>query len=388
MNPAISLAMFASGHISLFRALLHVIFQLSGAIIAVLLFYGVAPGEKDRIGDTFPHLHPGLAAWQGFFIEFIQGVLLSVAWLSSTTATTASSSGKEGDGATKRPAGSGTAGGSRAAVVVGFALLANSLWANALTGASVNPARCVAPIIFFRTFDATLWVYIAGPIIGCVAGAVLYQQLFVTLPQSGSVLVLGGGLTTSDSSSSGGSECGGVTQIRSVEGKRDDDVTSFGNGDDVTADTGMYVASINNHHSHVIHDQHQQRLVHKHRFMHHRFSALPTTNHQHFVQITPATSQHLHHHHHQPQLIAHQSQQQLVTALQQPLVPTTTAAGSVHRTMTPMRLNMSMPTGTMLGPPPTPQSSSTTSRRIVVRGEVNAVAGGAENEQLIGNSDL
>jgi len=71
---------------------------------------------------------------------------------------------------------------------------------------------------------------LAGPIVGCLAGAFLYQQLLVTIPPPPVSR-----LNTSGSLTSGDSECG-LRQVETVtspirdkaEGKRDDDVTSFG----------------------------------------------------------------------------------------------------------------------------------------------------------------
>ncbi|HTV73798.1 MAG TPA: aquaporin, partial [Candidatus Acidoferrales bacterium] len=43
------------------------------------------------------------------------------------------------------------------------------LWAEPLTGASMNPVRSLAPDIIRGDF-ATSWVYVAGPLLGALAG--------------------------------------------------------------------------------------------------------------------------------------------------------------------------------------------------------------------------
>nr|XP_002126491.1 neurogenic protein big brain-like [Ciona intestinalis] len=60
-----------------------------------------------------------------------------------------------------------------------MAYLANTLWAGRLTGSSMNPVRSLPPALLSKYYT-NLWVYIAGPIIGCSVGAVLYTYVFVT----------------------------------------------------------------------------------------------------------------------------------------------------------------------------------------------------------------
>jgi glycerol uptake facilitator-like aquaporin len=45
-----------------------------------------------------------------------------------------------------------------------------------ITGSMLNPIRALAPSIFFGTFDiGNMWIYIAGPILGCAVGAATYE---------------------------------------------------------------------------------------------------------------------------------------------------------------------------------------------------------------------
>ena len=60
---------------------------------------------------------------------------------------------------------------------MGFTLLALTLFGFGLTTAGMNPARSLAPAIFSGEWSG-IWVYFVGPIVGALAGWVLYR-LFV-----------------------------------------------------------------------------------------------------------------------------------------------------------------------------------------------------------------
>jgi glycerol uptake facilitator protein len=70
-----------------------------------------------------------------------------------------------------------------AGVVIGFIVYGIIILVGPITGAALNPARQVGPVIleaiigFGKSSDriAQLWVYIVGPIVGGLVGAGLYQ---------------------------------------------------------------------------------------------------------------------------------------------------------------------------------------------------------------------
>ncbi|HET9870392.1 MAG TPA: aquaporin, partial [bacterium] len=45
-----------------------------------------------------------------------------------------------------------------------------------VTGASMNPARSLAPALFEGRLGS-LWIYLAGPCLGAVAAALLYEAI-------------------------------------------------------------------------------------------------------------------------------------------------------------------------------------------------------------------
>jgi glycerol uptake facilitator protein len=65
-------------------------------------------------------------------------------------------------------------------VVIGFIVYGIIILVGPITGAALNPARQIGPeilggLIGAKTHLDQLWVYIAGPILGGLAGAYLYE---------------------------------------------------------------------------------------------------------------------------------------------------------------------------------------------------------------------
>ena len=59
---------------------------------------------------------------------------------------------------------------------VGLTIAAGILVAGPVSGASFNPARSLAPMLVSGEFPA--WaVYVAGPLVGAILGALLYEFL-------------------------------------------------------------------------------------------------------------------------------------------------------------------------------------------------------------------
>uniref|UniRef100_A0A0D9WDS1 Aquaporin n=1 Tax=Leersia perrieri TaxID=77586 RepID=A0A0D9WDS1_9ORYZ len=69
--------------------------------------------------------------------------------------------------------------GELAGLAVGATVLLNVLFAGPISGASMNPARTVGPAIVLGRYTS-IWVYIAGPVSGAVAGAWAYNLIRFT----------------------------------------------------------------------------------------------------------------------------------------------------------------------------------------------------------------
>lgn len=69
--------------------------------------------------------------------------------------------------------------GELAGLAVGATVLLNVLFAGPISGGSMNPARTIGPAIITGRYTG-IWVYIAGPVCGAVAGAWAYNLIRFT----------------------------------------------------------------------------------------------------------------------------------------------------------------------------------------------------------------
>jgi aquaporin Z len=66
--------------------------------------------------------------------------------------------------------------GPNGAIAVGGMIALSGLWAGALSGASMNPARSIAPDVV-RGDLSTTWIYVAGPLAGAALGVAVQRVL-------------------------------------------------------------------------------------------------------------------------------------------------------------------------------------------------------------------
>ena len=63
-------------------------------------------------------------------------------------------------------------------LTVGFTIIACGLFANSLTGGSMNPARSLGPALLAGGSSlATVWIYFVGPLCGALLGAIFYEVM-------------------------------------------------------------------------------------------------------------------------------------------------------------------------------------------------------------------
>jgi len=89
----------------------------------------------------------------------------------------------------------GTASGARnigtnGAIAVGGYIILAGLWAAPISGASMNPARSLAPDLV-RGDWGTTWIYVLGPILGALIGVVFEWILKGKPTESGSLAAQG-----------------------------------------------------------------------------------------------------------------------------------------------------------------------------------------------------
>ncbi|XP_073027828.1 probable aquaporin NIP7-1 [Primulina eburnea] len=151
LNPAVTIAFATVGPFPLSEALLYVLAQVGGSVLAayiVPLVYGI----EAEIMMTRP-LHGCAAAfWVEFFATFI------VLFLTTSLFN--------------NPKSLGELSGFVAGVTIGLGVLISG----PVSGGSMNPARSLGPALISWRFDH-LWVYLLAPTIGAIVGVLVYRIL-------------------------------------------------------------------------------------------------------------------------------------------------------------------------------------------------------------------
>jgi aquaporin Z len=63
-----------------------------------------------------------------------------------------------------------------AGVAVGAVIAVEALFAGPVSGASMNPARSLAPALVTLRLES-LWIYLVAPIVGAAAGVLVWRSL-------------------------------------------------------------------------------------------------------------------------------------------------------------------------------------------------------------------
>ena len=156
VNPAVTLRMAATKKFPWQYVPHYVGAQLVGAVLAALAtwitFGGPARGEA-KLAATYPT--QGVGDLQAFVVEILITFVLVFVVMAVATDERA-------------PA-------ALAPIAVGFALAVGVFIAGPVTGGSVNPARSLGPMLVAGDLTS-VWLYVLGPIIGGVLGALLYDR--------------------------------------------------------------------------------------------------------------------------------------------------------------------------------------------------------------------
>ena len=144
LNPAVTIGFFAARRVNAQVVLPYILSQLLGAISASLFLRLLFPLNAN-LGGT----HPSGSAAQSFVLELILATILMFVILSVST------NGKEK--------------GITAAIAIGSVIALEALFAGPISGASMNPARSLAPALVSLRFDG-LWIYLLAPMVGAFFG--------------------------------------------------------------------------------------------------------------------------------------------------------------------------------------------------------------------------
>ena len=157
LNPAITLGLAVTRKFPWNFVPVYIGAQLLGAILAAFATWITFGAEaRNQVGLASPAPGPGVGFLQAVLVEIFITFILVFVVISVATDDRA-------------PAGV-------APIAVGSALAAAIFIGGPTTGAAVNPARALGPIIVaWNNWDVAL-IYIIGPIIGGILAAVLYDS--------------------------------------------------------------------------------------------------------------------------------------------------------------------------------------------------------------------
>ena len=139
-NPAVTVGFALAGRMSWRPVPAYIVAQLIGAFAGSGVLWFLFPSHQ-TLGSTLP----AGAHMQSFILELLLTFLLMLVILNVST------------GAKEK--------GITAGIVVGSVIALEALFAGPISGASMNPARSIAPAVVSGKVDP-LWIYIAAPMLG------------------------------------------------------------------------------------------------------------------------------------------------------------------------------------------------------------------------------
>lgn len=178
INPAVTIAMMATGRIKPALGVGYIVVQCIGATVAGMMLANIFGGlgasdagitgraavEACKLG-TPAHNTAVISSGAAVFVEIVLTFLLMFAIFGTAV-----------DERTPKIGGFG----------IGLAVAVNILMAGPITGAAMNPARTIGTLIGGGNATSMLWsqhwVYWVGPIVGALAGTFFYDALILKRP--------------------------------------------------------------------------------------------------------------------------------------------------------------------------------------------------------------
>jgi MIP family channel proteins len=159
-NPAVTFGVWVGGKISGQKAVLYVVFQLIGAVVAGLMLRMVFPEatwQAAKLGT--PMLSPGVSMGAGILVETVLTFFLVLVVYGTAI---------DDRGSWKAIAGFG----------IGLTIMCDILMGGPLTGASMNPARTFGPALA-GGYWADHIVYWIGPLLGGGLAGLFYTKFLI-----------------------------------------------------------------------------------------------------------------------------------------------------------------------------------------------------------------
>ena len=150
-NPAVTLAFTIARHFPLKQLIPYFMAQFIGAIAAIFILHLMLP-QGISYGATIPNAEPVMSfIWEIMLSFFLMLVITAVA--TDTRAV-----------------------GMMAGIAIGTIVALCAVIGGPITGASMNPARSLAPAIFQGTLSS-FWIYLFAPMIGATIAALVYRAI-------------------------------------------------------------------------------------------------------------------------------------------------------------------------------------------------------------------
>lgn len=153
-NPAVTLAFSIAKLFRWKEVAPYIVAQLTGAFIATLLLRFLFPSNL-TLGATLP----AGSAMQSLILESILTFLLMLVIFFTS----------QGSRET----------GIMAGIAIGATVLLEAMFAGPICGASMNPARSIAPAVV-SGYAGSLWIYIVGPLAGASLATAVWKILRTT----------------------------------------------------------------------------------------------------------------------------------------------------------------------------------------------------------------
>ena len=166
INPAVSIGMWIDGRLDSKDLLAYIVFQCIGAIIGIALLVVIINCIPSLGGYAATGLgQNGFDSASSVGINVIGAIIVEIIMTFVFVFTFL--------GVTKRAENTAVSG-----IVIGLSLALVYLIGIPLTGASVNPARSLAPALFLggQALEQ-VWVFILAPVVGAVFAGITYKSL-------------------------------------------------------------------------------------------------------------------------------------------------------------------------------------------------------------------
>ena len=148
-NPAVTVAFAVTRHFGWRNVPIYVVSQLLGGVLGALTLR-LLFGNVAQFGMTLP----SGSVLQSFMLEILLTAVLMFVIISVATDSKAV--------------------GAPAALAIGFTVALDALWGGPISGASMNPARSLAPALVAGIWPDQ-WLYVLAPLIGASIGALIYE---------------------------------------------------------------------------------------------------------------------------------------------------------------------------------------------------------------------